>query len=149
MKRNGLLFLDKYENKNADATIRANDSYLQTLDGVRGFLFMKPFEAGSNIELKDLGEKILIATKNATKLKEWNFLLEGDHVEIRAGQGVKISSIHPNIIVVSVDSTKQDEAIYDFNQRIEVVEKSLATIMKILKVVNSWIFIGLGTTLLL
>lgn len=97
---------------------------------------MKPFEAGSNIEFKELDDKIVITAKNTTRIKEGNFLLEGEEIEIRADKGIKISSIHPNILVITADTAKTQEAIFDFNKRIEVVEKSLATILKILKVVN-------------
>lgn len=95
------------------------------------------YEAGSNIEFKHIGDKTFITARDTTKIKEGNFLLEGDHVEIRAGQGVKISSIHPNIIVVSVDTTKQDERIYDLqqemNKRLETIERVFSKILKTIK----------------
>jgi hypothetical protein len=93
----------------------------------------KPFEAGNGIELKNLDDKILISAKCTTRLKEGNFLIEGDSVEIRAGHGIKISSIHPNILVVSADTAKQEEKIFDFNKRLETVEKSLVSVLNILK----------------
>ena len=49
---------------------------------------MKVFEAGSNIELKDLGDKILVTAKNTTRIKETNFELEAEQIIIKAGAGI-------------------------------------------------------------
>ena len=92
------------------------------------------FEAGSGIVFKEVDGKTLICADVKTRIKETNFLLEGDHVEIRAGQGVKIQSIHPNIIVVSVDTTKQDERIYNLQQEVDKRLETIETIfLKIVK----------------
>lgn len=94
----------------------------------------KPFAAGSGIEFKELGDKILITGQSRTRLKEGNFLLEAEHIEIRAGHGIKISSIHPNILIIAADTIKQDEKIYDLQQgldkRLEVIEKIFSRIIK-------------------
>ena len=61
----------------------------------------KPIELGENLIIRHLDAKTLISGQIATRLKQGDFMLEGEHIEIRAGQGVKISSIHPNILVIS------------------------------------------------
>ena len=97
----------------------------------------KQFESGSGIEFKHIDDKILISAQCTTRLKEGEFFIEGDHVEIRAGHGVKISSIHPNILVITADTTKQDEKIYDLqkqvNARLETIEKVFSKILKQVK----------------
>ena len=98
----------------------------------RAFVFMN-FEAGSNIEFKHLDEKTIIAAKNTTRIKESNFELEAEQIIFKAGHGIKISSIGKDTLCISADTTKMDEAIFDFRKRLEVVEKSLVSIMTILK----------------
>ena len=94
---------------------------------------MKEFEAGSNIEFKHLDEKTIIAAKNTTRIKETNFELEAEQIIFEAGRGVKISSRGKDTLVISVELTKIEERIFDFEKRIAVVEKSLVSIMTMLK----------------
>ena len=98
----------------------------------RAFVFMN-FEAGSNIEFKHLDEKTIIAAKNTTRIKETNFELEAEQIIFEAGRGVKISSRGKDTLVISVELTKIEERIFDFEKRIAVVEKSLVSIMTMLK----------------
>ena len=91
------------------------------------------YEAGQNIEFKHLDDKTLITAKNTTRIVEGNFSLEGEQIIIKAGHGIKISSIGKDTLCISADTAKVDEAIYDFRKRLDVVEKSLVNIMTILK----------------
>ena len=97
---------------------------------------MKPFEAGTNIEFKELDDKILITAKNKTRIKEGNFSLEADEIIIESGPGIKISSKGKDTLVVSAVHTKMDEAVHDMkemNKRMEVIEKSFVNILNQLK----------------
>ena len=94
------------------------------------------YEAGSGIVFKEIDGKTLICVERATslELKEGNFTLKGDSLEIRAGHGIKISSVHPNILVLSVDTSKQDERIFDLQKEIDARLKNIEAIfVKIVK----------------
>lgn len=91
-------------------------------------MLMKPIEYGSNLIAKELDDKTILIAKNTTRIQEGNFLLEGEHIEIRAGKGVKVSSIAPNILVISCDTTKQDEAIYDLRKEVDARLKNIEAI---------------------
>lgn len=97
----------------------------------------KPIEYGSGIIVKNLDDKILICAENKTKIREGNFLLVGDNIVVEAGKGIKISSRHPNVLVISCDTSKQDEIIFDLkkeiNSRLETIEKVFAKIIKSVK----------------
>ena len=89
---------------------------------------VKPIEYGSGIVVKEIDDKILICAENKTRLKESNFSLEAHEIIIEAGKGVKISSKGKDTLVISVDTTKQDEKIYDMQQE---MDRRLTTIEKI------------------
>ena len=96
----------------------------------------KTFEAGHGIDFKILDDKILISTKSETslELKEGNFHLKGDQLIIKAGHGIKISSVHPNVLVITADTTKQDEKIFDMKKQMDERLKNIEAIfVKIVK----------------
>ena len=97
----------------------------------------KPIQLGENLIIRHLDEKTLITGQARTLLKEGNFTLDAEVIHVKSGPGVKIHSSGNDTIVISCDLTKIEAKIFDFNARLEVVEKSLATILKILKVVNT------------
>ena len=130
----GLSFwIKKYEH--AIEPIRAKDSKSPhaSTENVEAFCVMKPFEAGTNIEFKELDDKILITAKNKTRIKEGNFSLEADEIIIESGPGIKISSKGKDTLVISADLKKMEESLYDFNKRLVVMEKSLVNVLNILK----------------
>lgn len=92
----------------------------------------KPIEYGSGIIVKELDEKIIISAE--TRLREGNFLIQGECVDVRAGNGIKISSVHPNILVITANTTKMEEKIFDlenaFNKRLENIEKAFSQLLK-------------------
>jgi len=97
----------------------------------------KPIQLGENLIIRNLDDKTLITGQSRTALKEGHFLLDAEVIHIESGPGIKIYSKGKDTLVISCDLTKIDAKIFDFNARLEVVEKSLATILKILKVVNT------------
>lgn len=97
----------------------------------------KPFAAGSGIEFKELGDKILITGQSRTLIKEGNFTLDSDVIHIEAGPGIKISSKGKDTLVISCNLTKFEEQMYELKKeirdRLEVVEKAFTQIIKSVK----------------
>lgn len=94
----------------------------------------KPIEYGSGIIVKELEDKILICAENKTRLKEGNFSLEAYEIIIKAGKGIKISSIGKDTLVITADTTNQDEANFDFRKEIDERLKNIEVVFaKILK----------------
>lgn len=95
---------------------------------------MRNLEPGSNIEFKELEDKIIVAAKNTTKIKEGNFLLEAEQIVIKAGVGISISSIGTDTLVISANHTKMEEGLYDLrkevDERLKVIEQVFSQILK-------------------
>lgn len=94
----------------------------------------KPIEYGSGLIVKHLDDKILITAQSRTRLKEGNFLLEAEHINIEAGPGIKISSKGKDTLVISCNLTKVEESLYDFkkevDERLKAIEKAFSIILK-------------------
>jgi len=94
----------------------------------------KTLKAGSGILFKFLDDKILISAENTTRIIQGSFVLEGKEIVIESGRGIKISSRHPNILVIESDLTKVEEAMYDLKKstddRLRVIETVFAQIIK-------------------
>lgn len=94
----------------------------------------KPTEYGSGFIVKDLPDKKLICVDIKTRIKQGNFNLEGEHIVVECGHGIKISSKHPNTLVISADLTKLEEKIFDLekavDKRLETIEKIFTKIIK-------------------
>lgn len=90
----------------------------------------KPIEYGHGLVVKELDDIILITTEGRTHLKEGNFTLDAEVIHIEAGPGIKISSKGKDTLVISVNTTKMEEKIFDLNKRFEVIEKGMTKIMK-------------------
>lgn len=94
----------------------------------------KPIEYGSNLIVKELDDKIIICAKNTTKLKQGVFELEADQIKIESGVGIKITSKGKDTLVISVDLTKIEEAMFDLknstNDRLKVIEAVFSKILK-------------------
>lgn len=97
----------------------------------------KPIEYGSGIIVKELDDKILITAQCRTRLKEGNFLLEAEHINIEAGPGIKISSKGKDTLVISCDFKKMEESFFDFRKevddRLKSIEKAFSIILKQVK----------------
>ena len=97
----------------------------------------KPIEYGDGLIVRNLDDKILISAQCATRIREGNFLLQGEEIIIEAGRGIRISSRHPNILVIEANLTKMEEKVFDLqqevNKRLEVIEKVFGKILKQVK----------------
>lgn len=97
----------------------------------------KPIESGTGIEIKILDDKIIICAENKMRIREGNFLLQGEEIIIEAGRGIKISSRHPNILVIETNLTKIEEKVYDLqksmDERLKVIESVFSKILKQIK----------------
>ena len=115
---------------------------------VRGFLFKrdkmetisdmqeKQFEAGSGIEFKKISDdKILISATTKTKFLVNGFTIEGKEIIIEGDKGIKISSRHPNVLVISMDITKVEEGLYDLKKEVDARLKTIEEIF--LKIVRN------------
>lgn len=94
-------------------------------------------EYGTGIVVKEMPDKIMVCAENTTRLIQGNFILEGKEIIVESGEGIKISSRHPNILVISVDTKKQDEAFFDLkkntDERLKVIEQVFSKILKSIK----------------
>jgi hypothetical protein len=90
----------------------------------------KPIVYGSGIIVKNLDDKILITVQNRTHLKDGNFTLDAEVIHIEAGPGIKISSKAKDTLVISCDLIKMEERIYDFEKRVELIERVFSRLMK-------------------
>ena len=97
----------------------------------------KPIEYGDGLIVRNLDDKILISAQCTTRLKEGNFLLQAEVINIEAGPGIKISSKGHDTLVISCDLTKLEVKIFDMqkemNTRLEVIEKVFGKILKQVK----------------
>ena len=97
----------------------------------------KPIEYGDGLIVRNLDEKILITAQSRTHLKDGNFLLDAQTINIESGPGIKIASKGKDTLVISCDLTKFEVKIFDMKQemdkRLEIIEKSFLNIMKTLK----------------
>lgn len=94
----------------------------------------KPFFPGRGIEFKELDDKILITGQSRTHLKDGNFTLDAAVIHIKAGSGIKISSLGNDTLLISSNLTKIEEDIFDFkksvDERLKNIEKAFSTILK-------------------
>lgn len=97
----------------------------------------KTIEYGTGLTVKYLDDKVIVCADNKMRMIEGNFKLEGDTIIIEAGNGIKISSRHPNVLVISSDTTKVDEKMHDLSksidERLKVIESVFAKILKSVK----------------
>lgn len=97
----------------------------------------KPIEYGKGFVCKELADKILLTTEGRTILKESDFTLDAEIINIIAGPGIKISSKGKDTLVISCNLTKVEEQIYDFkkeiDERLQTIEKVFSKIMKQVK----------------
>jgi hypothetical protein len=61
-------------------------------------------------------------TINHTSLKEKDFKISGEYIEIEAGQGIVISSAMPNKLKISIDINKYIVEIEDLKKRLNNLE---------------------------
>jgi hypothetical protein len=80
--------------------------------------------AGRNIEVKASGNKVFIEAPqlNQTRIKHAEFDLQGDYIEIRAGKGIHLSSISPNVLVISSQHNEIEAQYIDLQKRFENLE---------------------------
>ena len=92
---------------------------------------VKPIEFGENLTIRYLDEKTLITGQSRTLLKEGNFILDSETINIIAGPGIKISSKGKDTLIISCDLTKLEAKMYDLQQ---ATDKRLETIEKIFSI---------------
>lgn len=97
-----------------------------------GFLFMK-IRQGENIKVVEDGEGVFIHAPltNKTTLKLGAFTLQGDVVEVEAGEGIRLKSIHPNKLIISSDTDKQTCRIIELESRVRALEVVIADLLKV------------------
>lgn len=95
---------------------------------------VKPIEFGENLTIRYLDEKTLITGQSRTLLKEGNFILDSETINIIDGPGIKISSKGKDTLIISCDLTKLEAKMYDLQQatdkRLETIEKIFTKIIK-------------------
>lgn len=81
--------------------------------------------SGRNIEIKRLGQKIIVdaPSLNKQRVKCAEFDLIGDQIEIRAGKGIRLSSINPNVLIISSHYSELEAQYIDLQRRFENLEK--------------------------
>lgn len=101
---------------------------------IKSSMLTKNIEAGHGINIKILDDKILISAQCATRLKEGNFLLESDHINVESGPGIIISSRGKDTLVISCNLKNIEEKVYDLeksvDKRLETIEKIFTKIIK-------------------
>jgi predicted RNA-binding protein with EMAP domain len=87
---------------------------------------------GENIKVVEDGEDVFIHAPltNKTTLKHGVFTLQGDAIEILAGEGIQIKTAHPNKMTFSVNMDKEKSRIVTLEKRVENLEKVIADLLK-------------------
>jgi hypothetical protein len=87
---------------------------------------------GQNIKIVEDGDDLFISapTINKMVMKHGPFTIQGESVEILAGEHVKISSTHPDKLAISVNIDKEKARIAELEQRIVNLEKVILSILK-------------------
>ena len=93
---------------------------------------MSEILAGENIKITIDGEKMIISAPNLsnTNIKNGPFTLSGQCVEIEAGKNVKISTSHPNKMIIEADFAKETVRLVDVENRIASLEKVIASLLR-------------------
>lgn len=79
---------------------------------------------GRNIEVKANGQKIFFEAPqlNLTRIKCAEFSLQGESIEIRAGRGIRISSVSPNVLIISAQHNELEAQYVDLQKRFDNLE---------------------------
>jgi hypothetical protein len=93
---------------------------------------MSEFLAGENIKITIDGDKTIISAPQLsnTNIKNGPFMLSGQCVEIEAGKNIKISTSHPNKMIIEADFAKELVRIVDLETRIASLEKVIASLLR-------------------
>jgi hypothetical protein len=85
---------------------------------------------GENIQIVEDGEDVFIHAKllNQTVLKSGPFTLSGRDIEIVSGEHIRISSAHPNTLIITANIDQEKARIADLTARV----KNLETVISIL-----------------
>ena len=88
--------------------------------------------AGENIKVTVDGDKTIISalTINQTRLKNGPFIVSGNEVVIEAGERIKISTVHPDKLIISADINKEIVRIVDLETRIANLEKVISKLLR-------------------
>lgn len=88
--------------------------------------------AGENIRIVQDGEDTFIHAPltNKTTMKQGVFLVQGDAVEVRGGEHIRVTSINPDVLVITVDIDKEKARIVDLERRVKNLEKVIADLLK-------------------
>lgn len=80
---------------------------------------------GRNVEVKMFAGKLMVDAPllNQTRLKYAEFDLKGDCIEIRGGKGIKITTAHPNVLIISSHYNEIEAAYSDLQKRFDNLER--------------------------
>lgn len=87
---------------------------------------------GENIKIVEDGDDVFVHAPlvNKTTLKHGVFTIQGDAVEIVAGEFIKISTAHPNKIIISAQIDKEKARIISLESRVANLEKVITDLLK-------------------
>jgi len=95
---------------------------------------MSEIVAGENITITkdpETGNLIVSApTLNQSSVKNGEFVISGQVIEIIAGRGIKIETAMPNKIYLSIDINRQIVEIEELKKRFNDLEKVVLTYVK-------------------
>lgn len=95
---------------------------------------MNEIVAGDNITVTkdpETGNLIVSApTLNQSSIKNGEFILRGDTIEIEAGRGIKIDTAMPNHLKISIDINRQIVEIEDLKTRFNNLEQVVLGMVK-------------------
>lgn len=88
---------------------------------------------GDNICIfTDKDNNIIISAPqiNKTNIKNGEFLISGDSVEIEAGRNISITTVHPNKMIIGADFDKENAKIRHLEDRVSNLEKAIALLLR-------------------
>jgi hypothetical protein len=88
--------------------------------------------AGKNIEIIQDGEDTFINAPviNVTVLKSGVFKVSGDAVEVIAGDGIKITTTHPDKLIISANIDKEKLRIVELEKAVKALQIVIADLLK-------------------